>query len=61
MSTILLFTCDIFCDKEEDHFYVIGFALGENKTLPKDFFSAILLIYPHFEYSYIGLSSLKSM
>ncbi len=38
MSILLLFTCDTFCDKEEDHFYVIVFALGEDKTLLKDFF-----------------------
>jgi len=37
MSILLLFTCDTFCDKE-DHFYVIVFALGEDKTLLKDFF-----------------------
>ncbi len=28
-----------FCDKKEDHFDVIVFALRENKTLPKDFSS----------------------
>jgi hypothetical protein len=38
MSILLFFTCDSFCDKEEDNFYVIFFALGELKTLPKDFF-----------------------
>jgi len=38
MSILILFTCDTFCDKEEDHFYVIVFALGEDKTLLKDFF-----------------------
>jgi hypothetical protein len=38
MSILLLFTYDSFCDKEEHHFYVIVFALGENKALPKDFF-----------------------
>ncbi len=39
MSIPLFFTCDIFCDKKEDHFDVIVFALKENKTLPKDFSS----------------------
>jgi hypothetical protein len=38
MSILLLFTCDSFCDKEEDHFDVIVLALGQNKALPKDFF-----------------------
>jgi len=38
MSILLYFTCDSFCDKDEDHYYVIIFAHGENKTLLEDFF-----------------------
>jgi len=39
MSILLLFTCDTFCDKQEDHFYVVIFAFGKKRHYQKIFFS----------------------